>query len=82
MMKVSGLTKAKKRITFDIVIPTPKGAIYCAYLCCQGSEVAATSQVQKKISVNLAHMSCLDMVMRAVQEKFQKHWDLRLIAVH
>ena len=42
-------------ITFYIVIPAPKGAIYCAYLCRQGSEVAATSQVQKKISVNLAH---------------------------
>ena len=49
------LDKGKKRITFNIVIPTPKGAIYCAYLCRQGSEVAATSQVQKKISVNLAH---------------------------
>ena len=54
-MKVSGLIKVKKRITFDIVIPTPKGAIYCAYLCHQGSEVAATSQVQKKIGVNIAH---------------------------
>ena len=36
------LEKGGNRITFDIVITTPKGAIYCAYLCQQGSEVATS----------------------------------------
>ena len=40
---------------FDIVIPTPRGAIYSAYLKIRGSEVAAVSKSQKKINVNQSH---------------------------
>ena len=40
---------------FDIVILTPRGSIYYAYLKRKGSEVAAVSKSQKKINVNLAH---------------------------
>ena len=49
------LEKNNKRIVFDIVIPIPKGDIYCAYLCRKGSEVAAASKSQKNMNVNLAH---------------------------
>ena len=49
------LEKSGKKIVFDIVIPTPKGAIYCAYLKRKNVEVASASKANKLISVNLAH---------------------------
>jgi len=49
------LEKNSKKIVFSIVIPTPKGAIYCAYLKRKNVEVASASKANKVISVNLAH---------------------------
>gem|GEM_PF-6951265 len=49
------LEKSGIKIVFDIVIPTPKGAIYCAYLKRKNVEVASASKTNKLISVNLAH---------------------------
>ena len=49
------LEKNGRRIVFDVVIPTPKGAIYCAYLKRRNAEVASASKSNKVISVNLAH---------------------------
>jgi len=48
------LEKNGKKIVFDIVIPTPKGAIYCAYLKRKNVEVASASKANKVISVDLA----------------------------
>jgi len=46
------LEKSDKKIVFDIVIPTPKGAIYCAYLKRKNAEVASASKANKLISIN------------------------------
>ena len=49
------MEKSGEKIVFDIVISTPKGAIYCAYLKRKNVKVASASKANKLISVNLAH---------------------------
>ena len=53
--KTMWLSKGKQRIEFDIVIPTPKGCIYCVYLR-RDTEIAGAAPDSKvKISIKEAH---------------------------
>ena len=49
------MTKGTANVKFDIVIPTPKGAIYCIYFK-RASEVTGVAAVSaRKVSVMKAH---------------------------
>ena len=72
------LVKGSQKLTFDIVIPTPKGAVYCLYFARGNSEPEA-GKIRKevKMTVEQAHRQLCHMdeaVVRSVAKHFK--WNL------
>ena len=67
------MTKGSSKVTFDIVINTPRGSLFCAYFKRNSEKLVADIDVTNpKISIQLAHdiLGHMDEEHTRLAEKF------------
>ena len=75
------LDKGKKGSHLILSFQHQKGPFIVLIFAAKDQKLLQHLRFRRRLVLSL-HTSCLGMVMRAVQEKMQQHWNLRLLAVH